>query len=270
MRCGGSGTRNENTAGLGLWLCLALSLGACGPAAMIGPEPNEPSTEPHSTGAEQHRAAAAREEKRLAQHQELYDPHAQESIQRCDAKRAERAPGEPICWVETINPTAVHLQEVQEHRRRAVEHRKAARDLQDVEERSCAGLAAEDRETSPFSHRADILGVNSLEEPVGKSKTKRVVGATILFRPVPGLTVASLQQLVDCHLARNASIGYAAAAREMEHCPLTERGATAAVRRVSDGFAVDVRAEDPVTAQAIWRRAQQLAVVEPAPEVATP
>jgi hypothetical protein len=269
MRHDGAGKKSGNRAGLAL--ALTLSLGACGPAAMIGPEPNEPSTEPHSTGAEQHRAAAEREEKRLAQHEELYDARARESIQRCDASRAERAPDEPICWVETINPTAVHLQEVQEHRMRAVGHRKAARDLLDVEARSCAGLAAEDREMSPFSHGGDILGVNPLEEPVGKSKTKRrIVGATILFRPVPGLTVAVLQQLVDCHLARNAAIGYTEAAHEMEHCPLTERGATATVRQVSDGFAVDVRAVDPTAAQSIWRRAQQLAVVQQTPAVAAP
>ncbi|HEU4583224.1 MAG TPA: hypothetical protein VFS67_33425 [Polyangiaceae bacterium] len=250
---------------------LALVLGACGPAAMIGPEPNEPSTEPHATGAQEHRAAAEREEKRLSRHQELYDPRAQESIQRCDPDRAQRAPGEPICWVETINPTAIHLQEVREHRMRAVEHRKAARDLQDVEERSCAGLAAEDREISPFSHGGDILGVNPLEEPIGNSSNKRrLVGATILFRPVPGLTAAGLQQLVNCHLARNATIGYTVASHEMEHCPLTERGATASVRPVSSGLAVDVRAEDPAAAQAIWRRAQQLAVVPREPKIAAP
>jgi hypothetical protein len=245
---------------LALWA--ALSLGACAPAAMIGPEPNEPSTAVHSAGAEQHRAAAEREEERLARHQELYDPHAQESIRRCDSTSAERAPGEPICWVETVNPTAVHLQEVKEHRLRAVEHRKAARDLADVEQRSCAGVAAEDRETSPFSHRGDILGVSPLEEPLGKSKSqRRVVGATILFRPVPGLTAAALQQLMDCHLARNASIGYDVAAREMQHCPLTQPGATASVRSVQGGFAVDVRSENALGAEAIWRHAQQLAVV---------
>jgi hypothetical protein len=268
MKHGGAGKRKGFLAGGVLaWIGLA----ACGPSAMIGPEPNEPSTEPHATGAEEHRAAAQREEKRLSRHQELYDPHAQEAIQRCDPSRAQRAPGEPICWVETINPTAVHLQEVREHRLRAVEPRKAARDLQDVEARSGVGLAAEDREMSPFSHGGDILGVNPLEEPIGKSPSKRrLVGATILFRPVPGLTAAALQQLVNCHLARNATIGYSVAAHEMEHCPLTERGATASVRPVSEGLAVDVRAEEPTAAQAIWRRAQQLAVVQPAPRATAP
>jgi len=67
---------------------------------------------------------------------------------------------------------------------------------------------------------------------------------------------------MDCHLARNASIGYDVAAREMQHCPLTQPGATASVRRVSGGFAVDVRSEDALAAQAIWRHAQQLAVVQ--------
>jgi len=48
----------------------------------------------------------------------------------------------------------------------------------------------------------------------------------------------------------------------MQHCPLTQPGATASVRRVSGGFAVDVRSEDALAAQAIWRHAQQLAVVQ--------
>jgi hypothetical protein len=65
--------------------------------------------------------------------------------------------------------------------------------------------------------------------------------------------------MVDCHLARNAAIGHDVAAAEMAHCPLTERGASARVRAVNGGFAVDVRAADADGARAIWRRARALA-----------
>lgn len=244
------------------FVALGFSLVACQPKAMIGPEPNEPSTEPEAAGAAEHRAAAAREEQRLNRHEQLYDPSARQTIRRCDPGRANRIPREPICWDETINPTAVHLQEVESHRKRAVEHRKAARELRAVEEQACAGLAPDDRDVSPFSHRADILGVSPLEEGRVKPRAqRRIVGATVTFRQVPELTVAELQQLIDCHLARNATIGYERASSEMGGCLLTQQGTRAHVRALDSGFAVDVRADDPAAGQEIWRRAQLLASV---------
>jgi hypothetical protein len=163
--------------------------------------------------------------------------------------------------VETVNPTDVHLQEVEQHRLRAVEHRRAARDLRAVEERACAGVADEDRDMSPFSHRGDILGVNPLEEAPAKGKKPELVGATIIFRAIPGLNTVELQRLVDCHLARNAAIGHDVAAAAMAHCPLTERGASARVRPLDGGLAVDVRAASADGAKAVWRRARALATM---------
>jgi hypothetical protein len=254
-------TTPETTARIVLLASLALA--ACRPAAMIGPEPNEPATQPEATGAAQHQAAAKREEARLEQHQKLYDPKATQSVRRCDAAQFTRSPGEPICWLETINPTAVHLKEIEDHRLRAAEHRRAARELRATEERACAGIALEDRDVSPFSRRGDILGVSPLESTPGKPVAQgQIVGATVIFRPVPGLTAGELQRLVDCHLERNATIGYDTASREMEHCLLTQRGARASVRTLESGFAVDVRADDPFAGREIWRRAQALAAVD--------
>lgn len=243
-------------------LIASLLATSCGPKTMIGPEPNEPGTQPHAQGAEQHRAAAKLEAARLEQHKELYDPTAKQFVKRCDPTLTNAYPATPICWIETINPTAVHLKEIEEHRMRAVQHRKAARELRAVEERVCAGLTNDDRDVSPFAHRKDILGVSPLEEAEPGSEQRRLAGATILFRKVPNLTSKELQQIVDCHLARNATIGHDVAAAEMVHCPLTQRGARATVRTLDNGFAVEVRAEDAPTAEAIWRRAQGLAAVE--------
>ena len=241
---------------------VAISLVACGPKAMIGPEPNEPGTTPEAAGASEHRAAAEREEQRLIRHDGLYDPHAKQSIRRCDVASPDHAPGEPICWLETINPTAVHREEVEFHRMRAAEHRKSARQLRAVEERACARLAPDDRDVSPFSHRADILGVTPLETtPPQRGRPRQIVGATVLFRPVPGLTVAGLQELVDCHLARNATIGYQTASVQMSGCLLTQQGTRATVRAMESGFAVDVVADSSTAGQEIWRRAQLLASV---------
>jgi hypothetical protein len=244
-------------------LVTSLWLAACGPAASIGPEPNEPGTQPHELGAAQHRDAAKREATRLEQHKELYDPAATTSVKRCDPGLPNQYPATPICWVETINPTAVHLQEVEDHCRRAVEHRKSARDLRAVEAAACASVANEDRDMSPFAHRSDILGVNQLEEPADAPKKRRhLVGATVVFRAVPRLTADELQRIVNCHLARNAAIGHDIATVQMAHCPLTERGARATVRPLAEGFAVDIRSDDSLAARAIWRRAQALAVAE--------
>ena len=70
-----------------------------------------------------------------------------------------------------------------------------------------------------------------------------------------------LQQLVDCHLARNATIGYEKASSEMGGCLLTQQGTRAHVRALESGFAVDVRADDSAAGQEIWRRAQLIASV---------
>jgi hypothetical protein len=257
-------TRDVQLTAVQRWFVRALVAGAgfvgCGPKAMIGPEPNEPPTQPEAAGAAEHRAAAKREERRLARHQELYDPNARQEVRRCDPASTNRPPGEPICWVETMNPTAVHLEEVERHRVRAADHRKAARELRAVEEQACAGLAPDDRDISPFSHRGDILGVSPLEaEPTQPRSQRRIVGATVLFRPVPGLTVAELQQLLDCHLARNATIGYETASSEMGGCLLTRQGTRATVRALESGFAVDVRGDSAPAGHEIWRRAQLLA-----------
>ena len=43
----------------------------------------------------------------------------------------------------------------------------------------------------------------------GKSSTQKDVGATVVFRAVPGMTAEWLQRVVDCHLARAAAVGQA-------------------------------------------------------------
>lgn len=236
-------------------LCVA----ACGAPAMIGPEPNEPGTEAQTTGAEQHIAAAGREELRLAQHQRLYEPRAKQSIRRCKAAQAGPV---PECWVETINPTAIHEAEMRVHGDRAVYHRKAARDLRAAEETACSGAMANARQANPFA-RGDIVGVGPLEELGREAPTKpRLVGATIFLQPIADVTVVELQRALDCFSAHQAVIGYGPITTEADRSPLSEPGSRATVRELGHGLAVDVRADDPFVAQAIWLRAQRLAVVK--------
>jgi hypothetical protein len=227
-------------------LLIAISLGACKRAT---------GTEPHDMSADQHQAMASQEEAQAANHSSQHDTIARELQQRCSLSTNAK-----ICWTETINPTKEHQKIAQKHKELASEHRAASQALQDAEANACAGLSEDDRDMSPFAHHADIRSVTKLQEEkqVANSKAKitRTVGATIVFRAVPGLTAEWLQRVINCHLARNAAVGHDMP--EMSYCPLVPKGVQATVRSIGDGFAVDVYSDDEQTAAEIWRRAQQI------------
>lgn len=221
-------------------LPLSFAAGACGHAA---------GTQPHDMSAAQHQTAAAKEDSQASQHAAQHDPDAAPE-QRCSGGKGR------VCW--TSNPTAGHNKTAAEHRDLAVQHRTASQALRDAEARACAGLSDEDRDMSPFEHNADIQSVTQFREEkiMGRNKTMRDAGATIVFRATPGLSTEWLQRIVDCHVARNAAVGHDMP--EMAYCPLVPRGAQATVRSVGNGFAVDVHADDAATATEIWNRAQQI------------
>lgn len=85
---------------------------------------------------------------------------------------------------------------------------------------------------------------------------ERTYGAVVTFRPVPGLTVDTLQRVVDCHLARSAAAGHVMA--EMPDCPLVPKGAKATVVETGEGLAVEIRSDDPDAAREIRARAERL------------
>lgn len=91
---------------------------------------------------------------------------------------------------------------------------------------------------------------------VNKATSPRLVGASVLFRPVPGLTLERLQQIVDCHLARNAALGHDSST--MPDCPLVLAGVSAAVEQTPTGLVVLLRAADPATAREVLERAERL------------
>jgi hypothetical protein len=207
-------------------------------------------TRPHDLSAAQHDAMARTEDKSAAEHAAQFDPNAPRVPTLCGKGR------EP-CWSSTVNPTARHLADVEEHRKLAAEHRAASQALRDAEARACVGLADADRDMSPFAHREDIASVQELVTRTGgKSPSSRQTGAVVVIRAVPGLTAQWLQRVVDCHLARNAAVGHDLA--EMPYCPLVPNGVTATVAPTDTGFAVSVQSEDPTVAREILRRAQGL------------
>lgn len=203
-----------------------------------------------------HVAAAGDEDREATEHAREADDSAGH-YEACTSPETG-APLTVICWTDAQQTSAEHTAAMQEHRRLAAAHRAAAEALRDAEASACAGLSEDDRDASPFEHREDIAGVTELAEEVrlGHQVTHHLVGATIRFRAVRGLTREWLGRLVECHLARNASVGHDVP--EMPDCPLVPRGVTARVSSTDAGFAVEVRADTDEGAAEVLRRAQAL------------
>ncbi len=207
---------------------------AVGCASTPGARPEEMSAAGHEQAARQHAAQAAAVEA------------------GCNNTNAA------ICWTSVGHPTPETRQRAEEHRRMAADHRAASQALRDAEANACVGVPERDRDESPFLHREDIENVASIYVPVSaKTGGQRLVGATVTFRAVPGMTAEWLQRIVDCHMARNAAMGYEMP--EMSECPLMIKGATATVTSTGAGFAVSIRSSDIDAANAIRQRAQALA-----------
>lgn len=148
-----------------------------------GPQPHDTGVAGHEQAAHEHEAAAA----------DLEAPCAHQTV-----------PLQP-CWKS--HDVAV----IRTHREAAAKHRAASAALVAAEVQACAGISDDDRAISPFEHPADIIQVEPLilRGDTGKlGPGGQMLGATVTFRAVPGLTAEWLQRLVNCHLARNAALGH--------------------------------------------------------------
>jgi hypothetical protein len=213
-----------------------------------------PGAHPHDMSAAAHDREAAAHEAVSAEHEARYEPGIADP---CDPRMA-------TCWNAMRTSTERHHGEAQTHARIAAEHRSASAALRQAEATACAGLPATDRDASPFTHVDDIARVEPIVEAApgsdaartGESVRTDVVGAVVTFRAVPGLTAPRLQQMIDCHLARNAALGHVVP--EMPDCPLVPRRVTARVRSVGTAFAVEIRGADAAAAREIVARAGRL------------
>jgi hypothetical protein len=148
----------------------------------------------------------------------------------------------PIAWSSVTVEETAHLAEA---RRLGAERRRSSTALRDAEEQACGGLAEPDRDESPFAHRSDIVSVDPIER-----------GVRVRFRHVDGLTADWLEHLVECHLARDQTIG--PDAPETKECPLAVRGASAHVAADGGGYFIEVRSWDDDGAGEIARRGRAL------------
>lgn len=208
-----------------------------------------PGSRPDEMSEAGHQAAAKEAESKAAEHAAKYDPGAVKESWRCDQ--------EGPCWSSLENPTDVHKADARRYSKMAADHRAASGALREAEAKACVGIPERDRDESPFYHREDVLGVEPLRVPLGRSSATRLAGATVAFRPVPGLTQEGLQRIVQCHQARNAVLGYQTP--EMAYCPLALKDVTANVRSGGDRFLVEIRSDDDDTASEILTRARRLA-----------
>jgi len=208
-------------------------------------------TQPHDMSQAQHEQAAQQEDQASEGHATQHDPTAAAETTRCTPKG--------VCWTSRSNPTAQHSADAAKHRELAAQHRAGSAALAQAEAKACVGIDEEDRDISPFYHREDISSVKPLDVQgtgTGKQRTVKTMGASIVFRAVPGLTAEWLQREMDCHMARAASMGHSMS--EMSYCPAMLKGVTAKVSSTGDGFAVEVSSEDSETAKEVLRRAQAL------------
>jgi hypothetical protein len=197
------------------------------------------------------------EENSIAGHEQAARQHEAEAAALVESCKRGTPPGGTVCWTSVTSPSPHALKQVEMHEKMAADHRAASQALRDAEARACAGVSPHDRDQSPFAHREDIESVAPLYMSMSpKSGGSREVGVTVHFRAKPGMTAEWLQQLVDCHLARNASMGYAMP--EMSACPLNVKNVNATVTSTGHGFAVEIRSDDVATADEVRKRAEAL------------
>jgi len=201
-------------------LVASLSVAAC---ASTTPNPGAGT----HLSASQQEAAARTDDRAATEHKANFDPSAVAYKEHCSpggaGQRNDVGMGE--CWYSRVNPTDAQLDEARIDQRAAAEHRAASKTLRDAEARACVGVSDYDRDVSPFAHRSDILRVTQMQR-----------GAAVVFRSVPTMTTASLQKIVDCHIARNDALAHEVP--WMLYCPLVPRDVTAKVTELPEGLSV--------------------------------
>lgn len=226
-----------------------ITLAACYSALVFGCAA-DPGTQPHDMSQAQHEAMAKQEDQTSEAHAAQHDPNAAQKKTTCEGRSG--------CWTSISNPTAQHAADAEKHRELAKKHRAASAALASAEASACAGISEDDRDISPFEHREDIESASTYTEnvKVGRGTVPKVLGATVVFRAVPGMTAEWLQRVVDCHLARAAAVGHEMP--EMDYCPLELKGVKAKVASVGNGFGVTITSDDDKTVEQIKTRALAL------------
>jgi hypothetical protein len=193
----------------------------------VGVRENEQAAQHHERSAAEHRSAAS-------------------SFGNLQAACQDNAP----CWSSLAVQEGHEREQADYQLKLATEHRKVAKGLRDAEARACTGVSEYDRAVSPFTHQKDIADVSPIIDTSAGAKGRRVLGITVTFRPVTGLTAERLQKIADCHIARNTALGHDVP--ELHDCPLVPF-VTALVTHRAEGLAIEVRGQDPAAVDEVIR-----------------
>ncbi len=207
-----------------------------------------PGTHPTDMSVQAHETLAKRADVLAKSQEARRDVRDESERTRCGGK-----PTTEPCWTSSATITP----EFSRYHKVAKEHREAAQALRDAEAAACSDISEHDRDVSPFAHDAEVVDARRLVglEPSGDG-TAPLRGASVIVRAVPGLTKEYLERDIGCHMARNASMGFAMP--EMAFDPLAVKGATTTVIPIDGGFRIDIVADDPVAIAEIARRADAL------------
>lgn len=154
------------------------------------------------------------------------------------------------CWDTNEELASHHRYLAQREDRAADTDRREANQLVAAENTACRGLAPQELEHSPFSHRREIA------EVIPHRDGGQIRGVRIIFKPVPGLTAAWMRQAVACHRARFERLGEVAT--YMPDDPTLVAGATTNVEMHSGHLEVTVEVRDDVQAAVALDRAEEL------------
>jgi hypothetical protein len=204
--------------------------------------------EEHSQRAEQHRQAAgdpgtpgAR-----ADHYDCGDTDLSDQT----TSGGERLVASVPCW-DLTEESAEHQRFLAEREQALAQAaRRAATRLVEAELAACRGIPPRELEHSPFAHKKEIADV------IPHREAGVIRGVRIIFKPVPGLTVAWMRQAIACHRARFERLGEPAI--YLPDDPTLVANATATVGLHEGQIEVFVETADDTNGQVAFERAMDL------------
>lgn len=201
----------------------------------------------HSARAEQHRQSARPPDTARIENYQCGDPDNRSDQLTSGGQRM--MPMVP-CW----DPVEEHAQRERAAARReaylARKERRSAAALVETQLDACSGISAAELGHSPFAHRHAIASV------IPHEVAGVVRGVRIVFKPVPGLSQAWLEQAIACHRAEFERLGEPPT--YLSDDPTLVRGATVTVSSHRGHLEVVVETRDEVAANVALGRARDL------------
>lgn len=154
------------------------------------------------------------------------------------------------CWDPVEEAAERHRIAAAREQHRARTERRAATSLVEAELAACRGISPEEVEHSPFAHH------RAISEVIPHREAGAVRGVRIVFRPVPGLSAAWMEQAIACHRARFERLGEPAT--YLSDDPTLVPGATATVSAHRGHVEVLVVTPNDVAAHVALARARDL------------